>query len=175
MKRESIADIHEISRWCFLPDQSALDPRALFQFPHVPETDERSESVVWREKCRGSEETHRLGCEHEARRNEKRVIAGKLPAVLYQGFRATTAGSIRAIELQRGHSLIIEHKPEINKPWHAEIIIVPAAGVSVKSFPRTDLNDIRDELGKVFGPLSGHKCNNPNQLGVRPSAGSTNH
>jgi hypothetical protein len=116
----------------------------LFQFPEDADPEKnRTESVVWREICVEDCQVHGVGAQIAIQQNKPDR------ARTYEGFRTTTAGTIRAQRTTRGHTFDVTPYPA-EGDWHAHIhmIIVPNAGYS-----KNDRSDVRALMDQIFGAL----------------------
>ncbi len=109
------------------------------------------ESVIWRKYARSIQEIHDLGCIKQDNDNQHRDLAKR---VTYIGSIEALVGKIRGIRTQRGHGFFVEHEPSEGQ-HHAHVRIEIAAGLELE---RTDKEDLRDELVRIFGSLIEYAC-----------------
>jgi hypothetical protein len=116
----------------------------IFQFPRG-----EPESVIWGKYAPTSEDVHRLGFEREATTRERNSD------MRYVGFISSNAGAIRAISTRKGHGFSLCHAPTQGLQ-HAEISYKPAAGLSLNEVNRSEKNELKLALRKIFGDLVSH-------------------
>jgi hypothetical protein len=123
--------------------EAAFEEQRLFEFPG-----DKAESVVWRKYVPLLAEVHRMGCERQAQKREKR------PDYTYVGAITSTAAAIRAIRVKDGHGFQLEHEPDEGQ-WHVHLSYLRRPGAE---FTRVHKMDLKEHLRNVFSQLEAHTC-----------------
>ncbi|MEM6275120.1 MAG: hypothetical protein AAF735_07760 [Myxococcota bacterium] len=142
---EEIPDKDEITRLIFEPHMRSQDGdvfwNKMFQFQSGS-----PESVVWREHAT-LVFAHNKGCRME---RERRQLGRD---VRYSGAMTTTAGAIRAINVEEHHFEVLHHPQEGIEHAHVQYAAAP-------SKPTKNIkNALKLKLFDCFGPLDEHRCN----------------
>jgi len=152
-EREEIEPQELLDRHVFHPPMfpnGKIPFSTFFEFPS-----NQCESVVWRKYVEGGlPSVHRMGCERQATLRARQLANQKKPDKTYIGVAAAAAGDIRAYRNLQGHGVAVVHEP---KEGHHRVHICydPAPGVPMT---RSDKNEIKLKLVKIFGGLDRHDC-----------------
>ena len=136
----------------YMYKEDVIDPRQAFMFPKKCER--RRESVIWRRYVRSIEDVHALGCEKEARDNSSREPENQRR---YMGCLESLVGRVRAIVNTSGHGFSVDHAPE-EGVHHVHIEVRPVDGMTIDDVTKTEMNDLRDEIYRIFAPLIPYSC-----------------
>ena len=154
---KQIPDDTRITRLIFYPfmfDNDALDPRVTFQFKYRETTGKRQESLIWRLYAPLDYLISCLGCVQQQEKNRRKAADGKEPSVRYAGHMNALSGAIRTIQTDRDYRFELIHAPE-EGIYHLHVLIVPPGSTTLERVNKTVLNDLRDELFRVFTDLKG--------------------
>jgi len=153
-EKEQIPDQDDINRSIFFPQHKNFDAASIFQFSRDKTDGSRRESVIWRKYAATMAEVHAIGCAIQDRMNHRRAENWKPQDVRYQGSIETRVQRVRGIRSDRGHSFNVNHEPD-EGIHHAEVAVAAAEDTTLRS---TDLQELRDRLFDLFGPLVAHAC-----------------
>ena len=151
---ERVPNEDRVTRWLFEPPEVYNDAKGLlwleiFRFPSGRGS---CKSVVWRRYAKTMRVVHRLACDRE------KALLREGKSKKYLGALTGNVDQIRRVRSRYGHGFTVSHEPS-EGPHHAHICYAPTAGSTLESLTKTDKQELRYSLGKVFGNnLDRHKC-----------------